>query len=72
MPGASGQTGSRTAGLLAFCVLLAAGAAAAWAQQAESQCVACHTNGRSLIKITREIARTRPAPATSVESTGEG
>ena len=40
--------------------------------QEESQCVACHTTGRKLIQITREIARSHPAPAISTESVGEG
>ena len=38
----------------------------------DSSCVACHTKGRQLVEITREISKTRPAPAVSVESVGEG
>jgi hypothetical protein len=42
------------------------------AAQEASECLTCHTTGRKLIQITREIARSRPAPAVSTESVGEG
>ena len=44
-----------------------------WSDEGESQCVACHTSGRALIKITREIAKdpTRQ-PIVSLETVGEG
>ncbi len=37
-----------------------------------SECVACHTTGRKLVQITREIAKSQPAPLVSTESVGEG
>jgi len=38
----------------------------------ESGCVSCHTSMRELIKVTREIAATKPQPEEEVESEGEG
>lgn len=37
----------------------------------DTQCFKCHTSGKQLIEITREIARTRPAVKSS-EIEGEG
>jgi hypothetical protein len=37
-----------------------------------SECINCHTTGRMLVQITREIAKSRPAPQVSTESVGEG
>ena len=38
----------------------------------ESSCVRCHTSAGELIRITREIAASRPKVEKSAESTGEG
>lgn len=37
----------------------------------DTQCFQCHTSGKQLIEITREIAKTSPA-VTSSEIEGEG
>lgn len=37
----------------------------------DTQCFQCHTSGKQLIEITREIAKTRPALKSS-ETEGEG
>jgi hypothetical protein len=37
-----------------------------------NQCFSCHTNPRKLIQITREIEASRPKPAASAETEGEG
>ncbi|MBU4184892.1 MAG: hypothetical protein KKI12_03625 [Proteobacteria bacterium] len=39
----------------------------------KNHCFTCHTSAGNLIKITREIAETRPSkPAISPETSGEG
>jgi hypothetical protein len=38
----------------------------------ESSCVSCHTSAGELIRITREIAASRPKVEKSAETAGEG
>jgi len=38
----------------------------------ESSCISCHTSAGKLIKITREIAASRPKVEKSAETAGEG
>jgi hypothetical protein len=38
----------------------------------KSQCIACHTNARKLLEITRIIRQTTPKPQKSLLTKGEG
>ena len=40
--------------------------------QSQSQCIACHTNAKKLIEITRIIKQTTPQPKKSNLTKGEG
>ena len=44
-----------------------------WAEEGESQCLACHTTPRQLIGAVRELERERGSgPKVSLETEGEG
>ncbi len=62
---------NRLGGKQAVIILLIMAIGVAWggyAAASDSQCIDCHTSARKLIKITREIAKTRPL----VESKSKG
>jgi len=40
--------------------------------QSQNQCIACHTNAKKLIEITRIIKQTTPQPKKSNLTKGEG
>ena len=40
--------------------------------QSQNQCIACHTNAKKLIEITRIIKQTTPQPQKSNLTKGEG
>lgn len=41
------------------------------AAEAKSECIACHTDEKKLIRLTREIEKIRPKPGKSAERFGE-
>ena len=54
-------------------ILLIIAIGVAWGGYAtanDSQCIDCHTSARKLIKITREIAKTRPVIETKSKGLG--
>jgi hypothetical protein len=61
----------RTWLLFAMAVLLAIPAVAPLAATEGSQCLSCHSNAGQLLRITQELAKSRP-PAVSAVSEGEG
>ena len=42
------------------------------ATPASSQCVACHTDLKGLIRLCWEVEKIKPQPKTSAETAGEG
>lgn len=53
--------------------LLTWGGRVARSAEKENQCVSCHTDAKSLISITRDIAEAqKDKPGASTETTGEG
>lgn len=64
------------AGLIAVfaaVLLLFGGGPVGWTDENRSQCVVCHTSARTLIGITRELAKDPlRQPVVSLETVGEG
>ena len=56
---------------IAFCLVFIPGNPLISQAYEDTQCFKCHTSGKKLIEITREIAKTRPA-VKSAEIEGEG
>jgi len=44
----------------------------AWSADTQNYCFTCHTDAKTLIKITREIAATNKGKTAAAESEGEG
>jgi hypothetical protein len=59
--------------LLICALLFLQGVPPLWAEDGESQCVACHTTPRQLIGSVREMEKERGSgPKVSTETEGEG
>lgn len=56
--------------LLLFCLVLIACPVSAG--ESQSQCVACHTDLKKLIRLCWEVEKIKPKPPASEENSGEG
>jgi hypothetical protein len=59
--------------IVVFAVMTFLGPAREYAKaEAKSECIACHTDLKELIRLSREIEKIRPGPSKSAETSGKG
>jgi len=70
------KKGYRAGLIVVFAVAALLGPAAAYAKaepaEAESECIACHTDLNRIIRLISEIEKIRPESGKSPEASGEG